>query len=40
MHIFALGLPLYAAFLDPDGWGRAYTGWIEEYCASGRRVAA
>ena len=31
MHIFALGLPLYAAFLDPDGWGRAYTGWIEEY---------
>jgi choline dehydrogenase-like flavoprotein len=29
--ISALGLPFYAAFLDPKGWGKAYTGWVESF---------
>ena len=29
--ISALGLPFYAAFLDPKGWGKAYTGWVEAF---------
>jgi len=29
--LLALGLPFYAAFLNPMGWGREYTSWIEPY---------
>jgi choline dehydrogenase-like flavoprotein len=29
--ISALGLPFYAAFLDPKGWGKSYAGWVEAF---------
>ena len=30
-----LGLPFLAAFMNPKGWGREYTSWIEQYAHLG-----
>jgi choline dehydrogenase-like flavoprotein len=35
-NVCALGLPLYAGFLDPGAWGGSYASWIEAY----ERIAA
>ena len=29
--LIALGLPLYASFMDPEGWGREYSSRIQAY---------
>ena len=36
LETLSLGLPFYAAFLNPGGWGRSFTSAMDDYANTAR----